>query len=476
MDSSASDSPTDAALKTPSLEFLFHPISLQPLIWFRVLFGVLLIWEVSLFFTHNFIELYYVKPPFHMTYLGFGWVRPWPENGMYVHFIILGVAALMISVGFLTRLASAVFCLGFGWVFLLEKTRYLNHFYLIILLSGMLAFIPTNGQFSIDSWLNPSIRRRSGPAWGLYLLRFQFGIVYVFAAVAKMYSDWLNGSVMKEMLSYKMDFPVIGVWFDETWMIMLFSYLGLIFDLLIVPALFWKPTRWYALGAAVCFHLMNARLFNIDVFPWLMLGATVILFAPDLLPSWAIWKSTISGTATREPSADFLVPDIQASPVPAERRRPVTVVLIAIYCVVQILVPLRHYLYPGEAAWTDEGHLFAWRMLMRTKTGLIPEFPMTYRENGRTIEGRIPILQNTDFWGRHWQARHIVTDPDMVLQFCQLSADALRRDGLEPLEIRAIVPVSLNGREPQLLIDPDVNLLREKRSLWPQKWVMPLKK
>ena len=471
----ASLSHADAALTSSRLEFLFQPVSLQSLIWFRVLFGLLLLWEVSLFFTHDFIDLYYVKPPFHMTYLGFSWVRPWPETGMYVHFMILGIAAIMISVGLLTRIASAVFCLGFAWIFLLEKTRYLNHFYLIILLSGMLIFIPTNGQFSIDSLLRPGIRRRSGPAWGLYLLRFQFGLVYIFAALAKMYPDWLNGAVIREMLSYKKDFPVIGVWFGETWMILLFSYLGLVFDLLVIPALFWKPTRKIAVVASVGFHLMNARLFNIDIFPWLMLSATVILFAPDLLPSQAPWKPKATPDAKAKKRTEYSAAKIEAIILPAARARRITACVIAVYCAVQIMIPLRHFLYPGEAAWTDEGHLFAWRMLMRTKHGLIPEFPMTYRKNGETVQSHIPILQNSDFWGRHWQARNIVTDPDMVLQFCQLSAGALRRDGLEPIKIRAIVPVSLNGRAPQLLINPEINLLDRKRSLWPKDWLMPLK-
>lgn len=459
------------------LDFLFRPVSQAPLIWFRVLFGLLLTWEVSLFFTHDLIDRYYVKPPFHMTYLGFDWVRPLPEAGMYAHFVILGIAGIMISAGFLTRIASAVFCLGFAWIFLLEKTRYLNHFYLMILLSGMLIFIPVNGQFSVDCLLRPRTRRSTVPAWGLYLLQFQFSVVYVYAAVAKMYPDWLNGSVMSEMLSYKTDFPVIGVWFHERWMILIFSYLGLFFDLLVIPAILWKPTRIPALAATACFHLMNARLFNIDIFPWLMLGSTIILFAPDLLPASVPWKSKLTPTRKSRPignESPGTTDSVGGQRSQSDRARRCTAGILAVYVTLQILIPLRHYLYPGEAAWTDEGHLFSWRMLMRTKRGMIPEFPMTYRKDGKLVQGQIPVLQNEDFWGRHWQARNIVTDPDMVLQFCQLSADALRRDGMEPIEIRAIVHVSLNGREPRLLINPDVNLLNVRRSLWPKDWVMPL--
>jgi vitamin K-dependent gamma-carboxylase len=47
----------------------------------------------------------------------------------------------------------------------------------------------------------------------------------------------------------------------------LFSYGGLLFDLLVVPFLLFRHTRPLALLAAVGFHLMNSQLFTIGIFP-----------------------------------------------------------------------------------------------------------------------------------------------------------------------------------------------------------------
>ena len=98
---------------------------------FGVLFGALMLWEVGRYFSHNWIELYYIEPKFHFTYYGFSWVRPWPGEWMHVHFLALGVLAVLILVGLCYRIAAALFFLGFTYVFLLDQARYLNHFYLV---------------------------------------------------------------------------------------------------------------------------------------------------------------------------------------------------------------------------------------------------------------------------------------------------------------------------------------------------------
>jgi len=36
------------------------------------------------------------------------------------------------------------------------------------------------------------------------------------------------------------------------------------------------------------------------------------------------------------------------------------------------------------------------------------------------------------------------------------------------------VMVSLNGREPQLLVDPNVDLAKEEVGLLPARWILPL--
>ncbi|WP_077024012.1 HTTM domain-containing protein [Fuerstiella marisgermanici] len=426
-----------------------EPVGIRFLIQLRILLGLVLAYEVWLFFEHNLITRYFVEQKTHFTYLWFDWLPVLSPQAMHFHFIVLGILALMVLIGFAYRLAISLFCFGFTYVFLLEKARYMNHFYLIILLCAVLAFMPAHAAWSADAVLRPSVRRRWCPAWMLWILRLQLGVVYFYAGLAKVTPDWLSGRVLGEMLEYKQHLPLVS-WIVETpSMVLAASWLAMLFDILIVPLLLWKRTRIAAFVMMAIFHACNTVLFKIDVFPVLMAGATLILFLPQ--------PADLRDTTDRDAS------DLKTSKF--------ALTMGGAYALLQVLIPLRHLAYPGDAAWTDEGQTFAWRMLMRVKTGTVPRFPVRYSLDGTVYEAEVPIPQDPDFWAHHWQARKMLIDPDLILQFVHQQAEKLKAQGAEDLDIRAIVPVSLNGRPPQLLIDPDVNLANEVRSLRPKKWI-----
>jgi hypothetical protein len=62
----------------------------------------------------------------------------------------------------------------------------------------------------------------------------------------------------------------------------------------------------------------------------------------------------------------------------------------------------------------------------------------------------------------------------MLLQYAHFLGRRLRETGFEPTGLFATVSASLNNRPPQLLIDPNVNLLEVERSLAHADWIMPL--
>ena len=64
--------------------------------------------------------------------------------------------------------------------------------------------------------------------------------------------------------------------------------------------------------------------------------------------------------------------------------------------------------------------------------------------------------------------------PDMVLLFAHHLAAQKRREGYDNVEVRAQVTSSLNGRKPQVLIDPTVDLAKQSRSILPASWIVPL--
>ena len=451
---------------------LFEPVDISFLVFFRILFGGIMVWEVVRYFSHGWISRYYIEPVINFTYYGFSWVQPWDGRGMYIHFVVLGLTAACIMFGFLYRLAAPVFFFAFTYVFLLDQTRYLNHFYLVSLISFLMCFLPAERAFSVDAWLRPKIRSAIVPAWTLWLLRIQIGIPYFFGGIAKLNSDWImGGEPMRAWLKPLTAIPRFGHIFGSDPVVYSFAYGGLLFDLLVVPLILWRRTRPVAFAAAVGFNLINALIFNIGIFPWFMLGALFIYFAPDL-PRRVVRELVSTNEATPGEK-------LSEAPVRFERvaetgslalstaSQKLVLGLLAAYLAVQFIVPLRHFLYPGDVSWTEEGHDFSWHMKLRRKTGHAI-FTVTHPASGQTWTV-LPVL-----YAKHHQLSKMTTKPDCLLQFAHYLAEEKRLEGYDNVEVRAHVMVSLNSRQPQLLIDPEVDLAKQEESLLPDPWIMPL--
>ena len=452
---------------------LFEPVDISFLVAFRILFGGILLWEVYRYFTYGWITRYFVEPVITFTYYGFSWVKPWPGRGMYIHFFVLGLAAASVMAGFLYRIAAPVFFLAFSYFFLLDQTRYLNHFYLVCLISFLMCFLPANRVFSVDALLRRRICSDAVPAWTLWLLRAQIGIPYFYGGIAKLNSDWVHGGEpMRTWLRPMTTMPGFGGMFKTDLVVYGFVIGGLLLDLLVVPLLLWRRTRPYAFAAAILFNLINMVIFDIGIFPWLMLGALLIFFPPDLMRRFA--RAFMSPGQPFETETSKEPSSVGAKTVwegnisaPSYASQKLIAGLLAAYLAFQILFPLRHYLYPGNVSWTEEGHNFAWHMKLRTKDGEAV-FTVTHPGSGQTW-----TINPEDYLRSH-QLTKMTTKPDLIVQFSHFLAEEKSREGYENVEVRARVMVSLNGREPQLLIDPNVDLAKEEMTLLPARWIVPL--
>jgi len=89
----------DAKLTDQIVGRLFAPTPLASLVYFRVLFGAIMLWEVFRYFQHGWIKRYYVDPMFFSSCFGLPAVEPWPGNLMYAHFVVLGILAVYICMG-----------------------------------------------------------------------------------------------------------------------------------------------------------------------------------------------------------------------------------------------------------------------------------------------------------------------------------------------------------------------------------------
>ena len=429
---------------------------------FRMVFGLVGVFIVARFFAYGWIGELYIEPAHHFTYPGFGWVKPWPGWGMYTHFAALGLLAMGIAAGYRYRLCAVLYFFGFTYVELLDKTAYLNHYYFAALVSLLMVFLPLNRSLSVDAWLKSRTLWDTVPVGALWLLRGQLAAVYVFAGIAKLNVDWLlEAQPLLIWLQDHTGLPLIGPTLGEAWTAYAFSWGGALFDLTIVGWLTCKRTRPAAYVVLVVFHLMTYLLFpEIGVFPWLMIGAALLFFSPEwprrLVPKVGgqhAFAATKSPAPTRESG--------QQSSMDA-----LVIVVVAVYVAAQLLLPLRHYAYPGNVRWNEEGYRFAWRVLLTEKVGM--------------VEYRVYDPATGNRW-RAWpedyltpiQAERMATQPDMILETAHIIARDFAAQGYESVQVFADVFVSMNGRANSRLVDPDVDLAAVDNSLAPKRWLLP---
>lgn len=452
-------------------EWLFHPIDSASLVYFRVLFGFLLCCLVSgrlLFLVKmDWIREYYLDPPILFQYYGFEWVHPWPGYWLYVHFGVISLSALGIMLGCLYRLSAIVFFLSWTYYFLLERAFYLNHFYLVCLFALLLVFMSPHHAHSLDAHWRPTIRSDVAPAWNLYAIRLQMGLVYFFAAVAKMRPDWLRGDVVRSGVSRFESFPVAGGFLASEAGVYLFTYGGLLFDLLVFPALLYRKTRPWAILAAACFHGFNVIAFNIDVFPWLAFGTTLMFLSPSW-PRRALARFHRWFPQHVEPAERGALRDAEDTRRSSAARQRVTMALLGVYFLVQLALPLRQFLYEGDPKWHEYGQRWAWRMMAGGKTGHA-DFVVRDPATGETWN-----VDPAEYLNPR-QLRKLAGDPDCMIQFSHFLAQEFAARGYENVEVRANTAVSFNGRPEQPLVDPTVDLAKQQRSVTLPNWVLSLK-
>lgn len=464
----ASERMTESETKGAALSWrigqgLFRDVPIDFLVVYRIGFGLVMFWWACEYLRYGAPFYNYTTTPYQFSYYGFSWVKPWDFaltvagmtfDGMTLHFIALAALSLMIAFGAWFRIAAALFGLGYAYWFLLDKCFYLNHYYLGAILSLMMPMLPAHRAFSIDAWRRPKLRSQTVPAWTLWLLRFQFGVPYFFGGIAKINSDWLRGQPMRTTLAYMTDHPWVASFpFDREVLVQFICWGGLVFDLAIVPLLLCRRTRVLGYVLACMFHISNHFMWNIGIFPWLMIVATTVYFDPG-------WPRRLVGRpmAAWRDSTDAVKFTLS--------RRLVAGLLLS-WLSVQVLVPMRVFVMPGNPSWSEYTHHFSWHMLLRAKmTGL-----RVYGTDPKT--GRSGTIDLRDYMSQR-QLRVVGRDPRMIHQLCLLISEDLQSKGYGGIELRVLALASLNGRKPQLLIDPTVDLANEPRNLSYPEWIVEL--
>lgn len=446
-------------------DFLFRPTDIASLVFFRIAFGLLAFLDVLGTWCYYHIYKDAFRPEgFQFKYYGFEWVQPMPEPFMTFFFLAMMGAAVFIIFGKYYRRATLFFALGFSYLFLLEKAHYLNHGYLFIWISFVMFFLPANRAFSSDIFKKPAIRLKTIPYWNLFLLQFLMGVVYFYGGIAKINPDWLNAMPMKLWLRQQADMPILGALWNNEITAWVMSYGGMIFDLTVVFFLCWRKTRIWALGGAIFFHVVNTILFQIGIFPWLSLCLTLLYFPPDfprkILP---FLKNKFPIRANL-----FTTLPLPKELTTSEKRQKIITVAVISLCLFHLLFPFRHHYFEGNVAWTEEGHRYSWRMMLRSKNGS-GYFNLKNLETGKSERVYPRKYLNTR------QRRKLVTQPDMILQFAHFLAAEWKAKGVDSLEIYANIRINLNGRKYQRYIDQKVDLSKVEWSFYRESdWILPM--
>lgn len=430
-----------------------------PLAVFRMLFGFMMCYGMIRFWYHGWIETLYIQPKFHFSYYGFEWVKPLGE-WTYLLFVICGISAFFVAIGLKYRWAIITFFLSFTYIELMDKTTYLNHYYFISLMAFLMIFLPANAQFSVDNLLRKKAYQNI-PQWTIDSVKLLLGIVYFYAGLAKLNSDWLFLAMpLKIWLPSKYDLPLIGdTLMHQTWFHYAMSWSGMIYDLAIPFLLLYKRTRGFAFVLVVIFHVFTRVLFPIGMFPFVMIVSTLIFFDASFHKKIIRFiKDVFQGFTSK----------IAVRTEPCYRytfNKPM-VLTISLFFVFQLAFPFRYLLYPNELFWTEEGYRFSWRVMLMEKMGM-----STFKiVNGKT--GDFFYVDNADFL-TPFQEKQMSFQPDFILEYAHYLGDHFTSQGHKNVQVFVESYVALNGRLSQPYIDKTVDLYQEKESFKPKHWILP---
>jgi hypothetical protein len=231
------------------------------------------------------------RDAFHQPYLA--WYPELPE-GVYIGLLWLAAAAaIAMSLGLLTRLATTTAFLIVAYNLFLSTTHFHNNRAYLVIVLGLLAAAPCGRELSLDAWVRR--RRRlpaldpTAPAWPLWLLRFECSVVYAASGFSKLVDpDWFGGTVTWQRVVQARD--QLDSWPLPDWAVSLLTDRGfqtgaakliVLTELFIATGLWWRRTRYAAVWVAVVFHVAIETSASVQVFSYLAIAALVIWAVPS---------------------------------------------------------------------------------------------------------------------------------------------------------------------------------------------------
>lgn len=433
--------------------------SASPLAVFRIILGSLLFLGTIRFWANGWIEDLYITPKYFFSFYGFEFVKPLGPY-TYLLFLVCALAALMVAIGLFYRTAIIALFLSFTYIELIDKTTYLNHYYFTSMICLMMIFLPAHVRYSLDAYRNKEVAKDLVPRWCIDTLKVFVCIVYFYAGLAKINSDWLLAAQpLRIWLPAKNDLFLIGTLLSKTWIAYLFSWVGCLYDLSIPFLLMNRFTRSWAYGAVIIFHAVTWILFPIGMFPYIMIGTALIFFPSSFHDAVMNRIKTLLGLKQiAQGERKYRYTTLGTS---------VASIAFILFFTAQLTLPLRYMFYQDELFWTEEGYRFSWRVMLMEKTGYA-EF--TVVDN----TGRRVTVNNNDFL-TPLQEKMMASQPDMILQYAHILERHYKQNGFQSPQVYVDSYVGLNGRLGKPLIDPGTDLSKLEDSFQHKSWILPFR-
>ncbi|WP_375238394.1 HTTM domain-containing protein [Aurantibacter sp.] len=431
-------------------KFLFKQIDNSSLIVFRVIFGLLCFLEsVGAIFT-GWVKKTLIDPEFTFNFIGLDFLQPLPGNWMYAYYVIMGLFGLGIMLGYKYRLSIISFTIMWSATYFMQKASYNNHYYLLILLCGIMAILPANKYASIDVKTKPSLKSISMPSWCKWIFVIQLFIVYTYASVAKIYPDWLDLTTPKLLMEGKRHLPIIGEFLQNDFMPYLVGYGGILYDGLIIPLLLFKPTRKLAFYGSLFFHLFNSIVFQVGIFPFLALAFSLFFFESKKIRNIFLKKKTL----------------YTGNEISVKSYKLILIGLGLVYFTIQIILPVRHHFIKDNVLWTEEGHRLSWRMMLRSKQGAT-----FYKIKNHTKDSTFRVNLN-DYLTRK-QQRLASTKPDVMWQFSQHLKEEHKQKG-DSISVYITSSLSVNRKAYKKFTNPDIDIANQEWNYFGHaSWLLP---
>lgn len=266
--------------------------------------------------------------------------------------------------------------------------------------------------------------------------------------------EWLSGYAMTN-LGHHWVFSPFRMFFSVQMTELLFiHWFAAVFDTSIAFFMIWEAARKYVLPFMLSFHLMNSRLFEIGMFPWVCLAQVQLFYSNDWM------KKSKKGPEIK----------LRREPVTNKERRRFYVILV--YCGLQLFLPYSHFITKGYNNWTNGLYGYSWDMMVSSYDTIATSIKVVDNSNNKTHFLEPFAFTEYDRWTKY---------ADMAKQYAHCISDKLTRNAYNnPLESANIsiyfdVWCSMNRRFQQRVFHPSEDLLKAKWSPFEKtEWVLPI--